>query len=420
MRTGIETKDRRRARRASSDPVMTAPLRVAFFTDSYNEANGIARLSHELEAYAARRHLPLLSVHAGAATWTTGTRTIQRLQLGRSGAAFRLEHDLRFDLLLWRHARLVRRTLRAFRPDVLHVTGPSDVGLLGASLGHELGIPIVGSWHTNLHQYLALRSGKWTRRLPEVWRPATERWLERQALRAAVLFYRIPRVVLAPNDELVRLLAERTKRPAYLMRHGVDTAMFTPGKRTRVRGDGPVQIGFVGRLSAEKHVRLFARLERALDDAGLAHRFVIAGDGAEREWLRRHLRNPDCPGVLTGEALARAYADMDLFVFPSASETFGLVVLEAMASGLPVVAMARGGPKFVVETGETGWLAGDDDQFVAATVRLARDEAWRGRLGRAARQHALDWSWDVVFDGVYGAYRRAAAPAPGAPAPAYA
>ncbi len=396
---------------------MTRPPRVAFFTDSYDETNGVARLSHEFEAYAARRDLPLLCVHGGGQTAVGPPGPRQRLQLRRSAAAFRIEHDLSFDPLLWRHASLARQVVADFRPDVLHITGPSDVGQLGAWLGHRLHIPIVGSWHTNLHEYAALRSLRWVQGLPASWQRALRDGIERQTLRAALLFYRIPRVLLAPNAELVSLLSARTDRPTGLMRHGVDTVLFTPDKRTRARPGVPVRIGFVGRLSAEKHVRLLADLDRALARTGVPYAFEIVGDGAERDWLERHLTTVRSHGVLTGDALARVYADMDVFVFPSASETFGLVTLEAMASGVPVVAMAHGGPKFVVETDATGWLAADDDAFVSATLRLVGDPARRERLGRGARLRARDWSWDSVFDDVYTVYSEAlddARPAPSA------
>ncbi len=154
--------------------------RVAFFTDSYEEANGIARLTHELELYAARRDLPFLCVHASTLTSLGPPGLRLRLRLGRSAAAFPLEHDLRFDPLLWRHVRLVRRVVCEFQPDILHVTGPSDVGQLGAYLGHRLSIPMVGSWHTNLHQYAALRSQKWLRWLPKSLRIAVQGGMERQ------------------------------------------------------------------------------------------------------------------------------------------------------------------------------------------------------------------------------------------------
>jgi phosphatidylinositol alpha 1,6-mannosyltransferase len=134
------------------------PIRVAFFTDSYSEANGVARLSRALEATAARRGLPFLSVHGSDSTRRVIHDSVQRLELRRSRAAFRLEHDLSFDPLLWRHYGAVTRVLHEFRPDVIHVTGPSDIGQLGALLGHRMHVPMVFSWHTNLHQYAALRS----------------------------------------------------------------------------------------------------------------------------------------------------------------------------------------------------------------------------------------------------------------------
>src|SRR5450759_3067855 len=153
---------------------MSPPPRVVFFADSYDEANGIARLSHALEAYAARRDLQFLCVQGSRTTRASDHGGGAQLALKRSAASLRVEHDPTFDLLFWRHYRRVAEQVMAFRPDVLHITGPSDVGQLGATLGHRLSIPIVGSWHTNLHQYAALRSRSWLSWLP---RSARERAL---------------------------------------------------------------------------------------------------------------------------------------------------------------------------------------------------------------------------------------------------
>jgi phosphatidylinositol alpha 1,6-mannosyltransferase len=382
---------------------MSPPPRVVFFTDSYEEANGIARLSHALEAYAASRDLPFLCVHGSRTTRASDHGGGAQLALRRSAASLRLEHDLTFDLLFWRHYRMVAEQVKAFRPDVLHITGPSDVGQLGAVLGHRLSIPMVGSWHTNLHQYAALRSRRWLAWLPTPARDRVLAAIERAALDATLLFYHIPRVLLAPNEELVALLARRTKKPTHLLSHGVETQVFSPEKRER--HDSTLQIGFVGRLSAEKQVRLLPALERAIRAAGPPEcQFVIVGDGTQREWLETQMPTAQFCGVLRGDALARAYANFDLFVFPSESETFGLVVLEAMASGVPVIAMARGGPGFVVEPGVSGFLAKDDRQFVDATIMVVRDQALRARLGKGARACALAWSWDAVFDRLYEVY----------------
>lgn len=381
---------------------MTRTPRVALFTDSYAEANGVARLTRALESSAERRGRPLLCVHGGQTRRVVSGESVQRLELPRSAAAFRLEHDLAFDPLFWRHYGTVRDAIAAFQPDVLHITGPSDVGQLGALLGHRLSIPMVGSWHTNLHQYAALRSMKWCRWLPASARRRVLAAIERHALTATLHFYRIPRVLLAPNKELVAMIAGRTGKSTHLMKHGVDCGTFAPHPASP-RG-ASVRIGFVGRLSAEKRVRLLATLRRVLRTSGVACEFVFIGDGTERAWLEREMPDARFCGVLEGDQLARAYAGLDLFVFPSPSETFGLAVLEAMAAGVAVLAMAQGGPATIIEHGVSGWLAGTEDEFVAAGLTLARDCDLRARLGVAARQSALAWSWDTVSDELYDVY----------------
>jgi glycosyltransferase involved in cell wall biosynthesis len=377
--------------------------RVALFTDSYAEANGIARLSRALETNAARHGRPFLCVHGGEAFDVVTSGSIERVELPRSAVAFRLEHDLRFDPLLWRHYGKVRDLVMAFRPDIVHITGPSDVGQLGALLGHRHDIPIVGSWHTNLHQYARLRSMRWCRWLPAPVQRRVLPAIERHALRATLYFYQIPRVLMAPNQELVTLLAARTGKPTHLMKHGVDCGAFTPAEGQPRQGT--VRIGFVGRLSAEKRVRLLPILARTLRANGVACEFVFVGDGSERPWLEREMPEAHFHGVLAGEDLARAYRGFDLFVFPSPSETFGLAVLEAMASGVAVLAMAQGGPGFVIEHGVSGWLARDEQDFLDSGLRLARDGDLRARLGRGARARALAWSWDTVSDELYDIYR---------------
>ena len=381
------------------------PVRVAFFTDSYQEINGIARLSQAFETYAARRGLPMLCVHAGDRTGSTRHDSIERLSLRRSRAAIHLEHDLSYDPLLWRHAARTRTALESFQPDVLHVTGPSDIGQLGGWLGHRMSIPMAGSWHTNLHEYLALRGQKWLRWMPAKPRGRVLSVAQRKTLDAEVAFYRVPRVVLAPNDDIVSMLAARTGRSAHLMRHGVDTTLFSPARRTRAIDDDELRVGYVGRLSAEKDVRLLVDVDRALTANNVRHRLVIVGDGAERARLARDMPSAEFTGVLKGDALATAYANFDLFAFPSRSETFGLAILEALASGVPVLAMAHGGPRFYIEHGVSGWLANDDREFVEAAQSLARDAAMRKRLTCKGRGVAQAWSWDAVFDRVYEIYR---------------
>ena len=376
--------------------------RVAIFSDAYHEANGVARTTKAIEACAKRRGMPLLSVHAGPETHLVHDGSIARLALKRSRAsAFKIEHDLQFDLALWRYTRRVSALLRWFAPDVLHFTGPSDIGQLGAYLGHRLSLPMVASWHTNLHQYAS-------RRLKLRWatseiREKGQAWAEAQAFRALMLFYRIPRVVLAPNEELRDLLESETNKPTVLMPRGVDTVLFTPARRRSP--NWMVNIGYVGRLSVEKNVRMLQAIEEALDAEGLDVRFTIVGDGSERAWLEKNMQRADFRGVLHGPELATAYAEMDIFAFPSETDTVGNVVLEAMASGVPVVAMTRGGQKYLAEDGRTALLASDRQAFIDAVKSLARNRARRERIGAAARAQALEMSsWDRIFQDICQAY----------------
>ncbi len=218
------------------------------------------------------------------------------------------------------------------------------------------------------------------------------------------------RVLFAPNDELCRMLAKTTGRPCFLMQRGVDTEWFSPSHRTRGLGDGPVVLGYVGRLSVEKNVALLARVERELEAMGLgdAVRFLIVGHGSEENLLRRDLKNAEFAGVLRGAELARAYADMDVLVFPSHTDTFGNVVLEALASGVPAVVTPDGGPKFIVRDGETGFVTADD-HFAEKVAELVRDRVRLGEMRVRAREYALGCSWDAVFDRVYEGYEPAMA-----------
>lgn len=134
-------------------------------------------------------------------------------------------------------------------------------------------------------------------------------------------------------------------------------------------------------------------------------RFLIVGDGSEREWLAANLEAADLRGIRRGEELARDYANMDVFAFPSRTDTFGNVLLEAFASGVPAVVTDSGGPKFIVRDGESGFVARNDTEFVERTAALVRDPQLRSAMASAARRQASGESWDSVFETVYDGYR---------------
>jgi phosphatidylinositol alpha 1,6-mannosyltransferase len=382
--------------------------RVAFFTDSLHEVNGVALTSREYVNFARKSQKHFFAVCAGAANrhWTDGT--LETVELAPSPFVLGLERDLSFDVLFYRHRWFVERHLRNFRPDLVHITGPSHIGMLGAILAHRLKVPLVASWHTNIHEFGARRLEAKLGWLSEARRKAVTGWAQEQVLQWTLRFYKLARILFAPNPELVEMLSRSTGKPAFLMQRGIDTDMFSPARRRR--GDSRFVIGFVGRLSPEKNVRLFARIEQSLRDSGVRdYRLLIVGDGSERSWLQQNLKQADLPGVLSGAPLAEAYASMDTFVFPSETDTFGNVVLEAMASGVPVVVSKEGGPKFLVQSRKNGYIADDYEGFVEALMDLRTHEHLRSRLSKGARATAMTFSWDNVFENVYARYRESLA-----------
>ncbi len=141
--------------------------RVAFFPDSFHEVNGVAHTSRHFESFARRRNLPFLCIRAGPRTQATENGNLWTLELPRSAFSVPLEKDLSFDPAYLRHLPLVEETLERFAPDVIHITGPSDVGLLGAAFARHFNLPLAASWHTNVHEYAGRRFKHLFRAMPQ-------------------------------------------------------------------------------------------------------------------------------------------------------------------------------------------------------------------------------------------------------------
>jgi phosphatidylinositol alpha 1,6-mannosyltransferase len=202
------------------------------------------------------------------------------------------------------------------------------------------------------------------------------------------------------------MLTSGTGRRARLMVRGVDCNMFTPEKRTL--DDGSIRFGFVGRLRAEKNVRLLAELEKRLLESGrTGFRFLIVGEGDERKYLEREMRFADFTGYLEGEKLSEAYANMDVFIFPSETDAYGNVPQEAMASGAPAIVSDKGGPKYFVTNGINGFVATEIEDFVKYSAMFIDDRDLLSRMKQSSREFALTRSWDSVFETVFEAYSEA-------------
>ncbi len=384
---------------------MNNPPRVAFFADSFHDINGAAHTSRKLDAFARRTGKPFLCVHCGPNDRLDCDGSNWTLQLKRGRWAFSLDDGLAFDPLLFLRRRELLETLLAFKPDLIHVTGPGDVGILGAWAAHSLQIPLIASWHTNLHEFAARRTEALLAPLPLSWKKSAAAFTERWSLRIVLWFYSLARATLAPNQELMKLIGDNTSKPVFPMARGIDMDAFSPVHRTR--REGPVTLGYVGRLRPEKNVRFLASLEKALVERNAGpFRLLIVGDGSERQWLEQNPRHAEFTGVLTGRELSQAYANMDAFVFPSQTDTFGNVILEAMASGAPAIVTASGGPKYLIADNVSGFVTDSEQTFFDKAQLLIEDRNLLDFMRHEAREHSRQFSWDRVFEAeVYTAYR---------------
>ncbi len=390
---------------------MTAEnIRVALFPCTYLEIDGVANTSRQFAEFAKERGLEFLLVHAGPNDEVVTDGSLTRVQLQRGPIKFPLDGHHEFDLLFLRHYSRMLQLLRDFSPDVIHITGPSDVGILGALVAHNLGVMLAASWQTNIHQFARCRVAGLLSSWPQKLSAPLAAAAESGSFRAAARFYKIPRLLFTPNRELVELLAKATGKPCFLMGHSVDTKTFSPAFRERA--DGQFRIGYVGRLTPEKNVRFLAQLEKDLLAQGQRDfRIVLIGQGAEEKWLRENMQHAEFSGWLTGDDLSYAYANMDAFVFPSETDTFGLAVLEALASGVPAVVTPRGGPAHTVEHGKSGYVANRFEEFAPLLINLMTRPDFQESMRLEARRRALSiGSWEQIFAGMYKTYERYARP----------
>lgn len=354
-------------------------MKIALFTETFlPKVDGIVtRLTKTVEHLVRAGDEVLLFCPEGAPSIYRGARVI-----GVPALPLPLYPELK--LALPRPA--VAEALEAFQPDVVHVVNPAVLGLGGIWMARTRQIPLVASYHTHLPKYLE-HYGMGVLE-PLLWE------LLKAAHNQAVLN-------LCTSSVMVEELAQRGIQHTALWQRGVDTEMFRPelrseAMRRRLMGSHPDSdslLLYVGRLSAEKQIERIRPVLDALPQARLA----LVGDGPHRAQLEKVFEGTATTfvGYLGGEELASAYASADAFLFPSSTETLGLVLLEAMAAGCPVVGANRGGIPDIVTDGVNGCLYDPDDDasLTAATLRLLASPERREQLRLAARQEAERWGW---------------------------
>jgi glycosyltransferase involved in cell wall biosynthesis len=368
-------------------------MRVTMVTETYfPQVNGVSRTPGQLVGHlsAAGDTVQIVLPDYGAATEHEPTHRVRSISLP-------FYKELHLPLPPFGAAH---RAIDRFRPDLIHIATEATLGLSVLRHASRRAIPVVSSFHTNFDQYSHHYGVGWAR--GTIWRYL--RW-----------FHNRTRETYVPSRPTIAALEARGFERLVLWPRGVDGRLFRPDRpgRDAVRralGFGPdeVVIGYVGRIAVEKNVSFLAEaLARVAADRPGA-RFLFVGDGPARPEVERRM-GPQARfvGYRGGDDLADHYAAADLFAFSSVTETFGNVVLEALASGLPVVALRAGGIADIVQPGVTGLLLEPDaapEPFARALMTFVDDGELRQRYSGSARAYALSQSWDAIMGALRNRY----------------
>jgi phosphatidylinositol alpha 1,6-mannosyltransferase len=367
--------------------------RIALFTGAYDHiADGVSLTLNRLVAHLGDRGATV-RVYAPTVAQPPLQHAGTLVPVRSIGAPGRPEYRVSLGLTRDAHADLTR-----FQPDLFHIATPDLLGLGALRAARKRKTPVVASYHTHFTSYLdyyrlgILEGGVWS----------YLRW-----------FYRQCRHVYVPSKSMEGVLRTHgIDGNLRLWPRGVDSARFNPSKRSRewreTRGisESDVAVTFVSRLVAEKGLSVVADVFTGLTERGIAHRAVIVGDGPERKHLQSVLPGAIFEGHRTGDELAEAYASSDIFLFPSETETFGNVTLEALSSGLPVVVADATGSRSLVTDGVNGFLAPPRNSavFLDRVERLISDSQLRRETANAARESAESYDWSTVLNQIVGYY----------------
>ena len=374
----------------------TSDLRIALFSGNYNYVrDGANQALNRLVGYlldqgaAVRVYSPTVPHPAFEPTGDLVSVPSTKFPGGRG--------EYRFPLGL---TPRLRRDLATFAPNIVHVSSPDVVGHRAVSWARGRKLPILASVHTRFETYFRYYNLAWIE-------PAIEAALRR--------FYRRCDALVAPSESMAQVLREQ--RMSYdidIWSRGVDRTVFNAGRRSsewrRSIGiaDDDVVVGFLGRLVMEKGLDVFSDTIDDLRRSGVRPRVLVIGDGPAREWFEARLPDAVFVGFQAGTDLGRAVAGMDVLFNPSITETFGNVTLEAMASGVPVVAAAATGSESLVANHVSGRLIrpGAVSQFAKAIRQYIDDPDLRARHGAAGEDRSRDFSWDRINQAVADTYIR--------------
>ncbi|AUT03115.1 glycosyl transferase [Nostoc sp. CENA543] len=367
-------------------------MRIALFTETFlPKVDGIVtRLRHTVDHLQRQGNQVLVVAPEGGITEHKGAKVY-----GVSGFPLPLYPELKMAL----PRPAIGYTLEQFNPDIIHVVNPAVLGLSGIFYSKVMKIPLVASYHTHLPQYLQHYGLGMLEGL--LWE------LLKGAHNQAVLN-------LCTSTAMMAELSSHGIERVDLWQRGVDTELFHPDlasleMRDRLSQNHPESplLLYVGRLSAEKEIERIKPILEAIPQARLA----LVGDGPHRQALEKHFAgtNTNFVGYLMGRELGSAFASADAFIFPSRTETLGLVLLEAMAAGCPVVAARSGGIPDIVTDGINGYLfdpKADIQDAIDATVKLLENKQERETIRKNARREAEKWGWAAATQQLQDYYQK--------------
>jgi glycosyltransferase involved in cell wall biosynthesis len=292
--------------------------------------------------------------------------------------------------------RKIFERLDNYKPDLIHATSPTFLGRMGLSYAKKRGIPAVSSYHTNFIYYFKYYGFS----LFEAFGWNILKW-----------FYNRFDRVYVPSQSTAKELSDKGFKKIELWQRGIDFNVFSPARRNDelrrqlTSRDAPILL-YVGRLTPEKDLEDLVAVDRVLRARNQKFKMVIVGDGPMRTQLECDLPNATFTGFLYGESLAEVYASSDIFVFPSSTETFGNVVLEAYASGLPVIGVNEGGVVDLIKDGKTGFISpARDTHDIATKVNvLLNNTDLRREYSRNALKFAGQFSWDAINKQLISSY----------------
>ena len=359
------------------------PEKIALFTDTLDEINGVAITIKRLISTARARGVELTVITAGDDTLEAVDGVKKFPSVGDFVLPEYPELKLNFPPILDVMDFIEREGFTR-----IHVSTPGTVGLLGLLIARMMNIPVAGTYHTDIPQYVRSLTN--------------DEFLEQAAWSYMIWFYGQMEEVMVPSAGTREQLTSRGLPPERMkpLPRWVDTEVYSPERhnpsfwKSRGIGLGRIVLLYVGRVSREKGLEMLVDAFRQLVDSGAAIALAVIGDGPYREEMETALSGYPVvfTGYLAGEQLQRGYASADLFVFPSATDTFGNVVLEAQASGLPVIVSDEGGPQELMIDGETGivFRAGSTSDLIAAIRTVVSDPQLMAAMGSTARHFTLD------------------------------